>query len=46
MDDQFRWIREATRGQVDKSNDLNVLEKDDRHVRAEDYRGFLKPTCR
>ena len=41
---QFRWIREATRGQDDKSNMSKRIREGYEHVRAEDYPDFEAPT--
>ena len=43
---QFRWIREATRGQDDKSNMSKRIREGYEPVRAEDYPNFEAPTCR
>ena len=41
---QFRWIREATRGQDDKSNMSKRIREGYEPVRAEDYPEFEAPT--
>ena len=41
---QFRWIREATRGQDDKSNMSKRIREGYEPVRAEDYPDFEAPT--
>ena len=41
---QFRWIREATRGQDDKSNMSKRIREGYEPVRAEDYPNFEAPT--
>ena len=41
---QFRWIREATRGQDDKSNMSKSIREGYEPVRAEDYPEFEAPT--
>ena len=41
---QFRWIREATRGQDDKSNMSKRIREGYEPVRAEDYPDFESPT--
>tara|TARA_R110002111_G_scaffold17056_3_gene43111 strand:+ start:3417 stop:3908 length:492 start_codon:yes stop_codon:yes gene_type:complete len=41
---QFRWIREATRGQDDKSNMSKRIREGYEPVRAEDYPKFEAPT--
>ena len=41
---QFRWIREATRGQDDKSNMSKRMREGYEPVRAEDYPNFEAPT--
>jgi len=41
---QFRWIREATRGNDDKSNMSKRIREGYEPVRAEDYPDFEAPT--
>ena len=41
---QFRWIRESTRGQDDKSNMSKRIREGYEPVRAEDYPNFEAPT--
>ena len=41
---QFRWIREATRGNDDKSNMSKRIREGYEPVRAEDYPNFEAPT--
>ena len=41
---KFRWIREATRGQDDKSNMSKRIREGYEPVRAEDYPEFEAPT--
>ena len=41
---KFRWIREATRGQDDKSNMSKRIREGYEPVRAEDYPEFQAPT--
>ena len=41
---QFRWIREGTRGQDDKSNMSKRIREGYEPVRAEDYPDFEAPT--
>ena len=41
---QFRWIREATRGQDDKSNMSKRIREGYEPVRAEDFPEFEAPT--
>ena len=41
---KFRWIREATRGQDDKSNMSKRIREGYEPVRAEDYPDFEAPT--
>ena len=41
---KFRWIREATRGQDDKSNMSKRIREGYEPVRAEDYPDFQAPT--
>ena len=41
---QFRWIREATRGQDDKSNMSKRIREGYEPVRAEDFPEFQAPT--
>jgi len=41
---QFRWIRESTRGQDDKSNMSKRIREGYEPVRAEDYPDFEAPT--
>ena len=41
---KFRWIREATRGEDDKSNMSKRIREGYEPVRAEDYPDFEAPT--